>query len=480
MDFSGSQAVRYNRQRAQQLSSSFRDPSGFLFTRDGALYRQINLSYRDDYDHLLASGLYDELTDQSKLVAHQEVDISLALERDAYRVIKPNLIPFVSYPYEWSFSQLKDAALLTLRVAERAVSFGMILKDATAYNVQFINAKPIMIDTLSFGKYEEGTPWVAYRQFCQHFLAPLALMSLCDVSLAKLFETSIDGVSLPLAAKLLPWRSKFRFQLYLHIHLHAKSQVKYASSTLKRSIGARKISKNSLLGLFDGLRSAINGLDWQPHGTEWGNYYEATNYSSTSMQAKKALVENYVSRKSPATVWDLGANTGVFSRIAAARGASVVSFDIDPAAVEKNYRALREQNVANILPLVSDLTNPSPAIGWASSERSSLIERGPADMLLALALVHHLAISNNIPLESIAKLFARLSKHLVIEFVPKSDSQVIRLLASRPDIFSEYSKENFERIFEEFFVIEDSRLVSGSERTIYLMSVRNSGFSSPD
>ena len=176
------------------LSSSFRDPSGFLFVEDGSLYRQVNQVYRENYDHLIESGLYDALVSKGLLIPHKEASSDLARTDDAYKVLKPQPVPFISYPYEWCFSQLKDAALLTLQVQKTAIDFGATLKDASAYNVQFVGPKPVLIDTLSFEKYTEGQAWVPYRQFCQHFLAPLALMSCTDVRLSQLSRTYIDGV----------------------------------------------------------------------------------------------------------------------------------------------------------------------------------------------------------------------------------------------------------------------------------------------
>lgn len=448
-------------------ASSFRDPSGFLFRQNGQLYRQVNLTYREAYDHFISSGLYSALTDTGLLIPHEEDDLQAPIPALAYRIIKPDLLPFISYPYEWCFSQLKDAALTTLRIQKMALEHGMSLKDSSAYNIQFKDGRPVLIDTLSFERYREGQPWVAYRQFCQHFLAPLALMCYKDVRLNQLLRIYLDGVPLDLASALLPFRTRLTFSLLAHIHLHASSQKRFASRSV--DISAHKMSRTVMLGIINSLESAVKKLKWQPAGTEWAEYYEDTNYTAAAFQHKKQLVSEYLERIKPVSVWDLGGNVGIFSRLTSDRGIPTVSFDIDPAAVEKSYLECRSKGETCILPLVVDLTNPSPGIGWENKERMSLMERGPADTALALALIHHLAISNNLPLGHIARFLANICRSLIIEFIPKTDSQVQRLLATREDIFPDYTQQLFEAEFSRYFSIEDSAGISESQRTLYLM-----------
>ncbi len=456
--------------KAEQLPASFRDPSGFLFTRNGILYRQINRAYSKDYARLIDSGLYEKLVKVGLLIPHVEVDASTALSAVAFKIIQPERVPFISYPYEWSFSQLKDAALATLSIQKRALKLDMSLKDASVYNIQFVRGRAMLIDTLSFEIYKEGEPWVAYRQFCQHFLAPLALMSYRDVRLIQLLRVYIDGVPLDLASELLPVKTKFNFGLLTHMHIHAGAQKRYSDKAVTPRKGG--MSKQALTGLIESLEATVKKLTWKPAGTEWGDYYENTNYTDSAFEHKKQLIKEWSAEKKPALVWDLGGNTGVFSREAAASGAYVVSFDIDPAAVEQNYRVVKAHKEQNILPLILDLTNPSPALGWDNAERDSFGARGPVDMALALAVIHHLAISNNVPLPQLADFFAVHCKWMVIEFVPKSDTQVQKLLASRKDIFPNYTREGFEEAFSARFAICKSEPVRDSERTLYLMQTK--------
>lgn len=452
----------------KKIPGSFRDSSGFLFVKDGTIYRQVNTIYKSNYDYLINSGLYKSLVDSELLIPHKEVDVDYPRSENAYKIIKPEFIQFVSYPYEWCFSQLKDAALTTLKIQKKSLEYGMSLKDSSAYNIQFRKGKPILIDTLSFERYHKEQPWVAYRQFCQHFIAPLALMKYRDVRLNQLFKVYIDGVPLDLASSLLPFRARFKFFLFSHIHLHAKSQKHFADRSV--NMRNRRVGRLPFLALIDNLESGTRGLKWRPKDTEWKNYYTFTNYSLESLDYKKQLVAEFLDEIKPDVVWDFGANTGLFSRIASNKRIQTISFDNDPAAVEQNYLESVQKYETNILPLFLDLTNPSASIGWENKERMSLLERGPADTVFALALIHHLAISNNLPFSKIADFFRKICNSLIIEFIPKNDSQVQKLLSTREDIFFDYTQKNFETMFRKYFTIQKSVRIKDSERTLYLMT----------
>lgn len=449
-------------------AASFRDPSGFIFRHNGTVYRQINPIYRDCYKQLMSSGLYNELVDKQLLLPHQES--KMAGTEGAYKVIRPQQLEVLSYPYEWSFSMLQDAALATLEVQKIALDHGMSLKDASAYNIQWVDGKPTFIDTLSFEAYAE-VPWVAYRQFCQHFLAPLAVMAMNDIRLQRLLRDWIDGLPLDLATSLLPGRARLNLGLFMHVYAHAGSQKKHAKSMGREQNKPAHMPRRSLDGLLESLRSTVAGLKWKIPQTEWADYYAANNnYQSQAMKAKHKLVLDMGMTVKPTVVWDLGGNTGEFSRLFSSKGIATVCWDIDPVAVEMNYQQAKKDEEKKIWPLMQDFTNPSPAIGWNGQERQSLFERGPADLVLALALVHHMAIANNVPLAMVADFMRRLAKKaLVIEFIPKEDSQVQKLLASREDIFSDYTKDGFEAAFSKFFKIKDSKHIAGSKRWLYLM-----------
>jgi hypothetical protein len=447
--------------------SSFRDPSGVVLRENGVVLRQVNKCYQPQYDALMEK-LYAPLTGAGLLLEHAEQDAP-ARDASAYRLIRPVQIPYISYPYEWCFGQLKDAALTTLRIHRAALDQDMILKDASAYNIQFLRGRPVLIDTLSFDFYHPGSPWPAYGQFCRHFFAPLMLMAHRDLRLSQLLRVYIDGIPLDLASALLG--RKGGFSARQHIHWHARATRRHAQDG-KGQVRKVSISKFSHTALIDSLIRAVEGLSLKGVVTEWGDYYRHTNYSDAAAQAKEGLVARYLDEVKPRTAWDLGANDGRYSRLALkAGGESVVAFDVDPIAVERSYHAVYAAREP-MLPLVLDLTNPSPPMGFANRERTGILDRQTPDCVLMLAVVHHLVISNNLPLGVLAEWLASFAAHLIIEFVPKEDSQVRTLLATRDDIFPDYTQDGFERAFGERFDLLRSEPVEGSARRLYLMRAK--------
>lgn len=456
-----------------RLPGSFRDPAGFIFQRDGTFFRQVNRSYEPIFATLMTSGLYAKLAELGLLIPHEDADLGIAPEPDAFTVIQPAQLGFVSYPFEWSFSQFKASALATLQVQRHALAHGLSLKDASAYNIQLHDGRPTLIDTLSFEPYEPGLPWVGYRQFCQHFLAPLALMAYRDVRLGTLLQSHLDGLPLDLAVRLLPWRTRLRPGLLMHLHLHSRAQAQHANSEQTRASLKGRMSQRRLEALLESLESTVRRLTWNPGDTPWASYGDQSSYSDAGQSDKQRLVAEYFAQVDAESVWDLGGNVGIFSRIAATNGASVVSIDSDPGAIDLNYRRMVDDGDRNLFPIVADLTSPSPALGWENREVRSLTERGPAGMVMALALIHHLAISNNTRFQRLAPFFASLGRDLLMEFVPPDDPMVVRLLAMRNHTFPWYTQEAFEAAFKQFFRIQRSDPIADSQRRLYLMTARS-------
>ena len=454
--------------------ASFRDPSGFVFRRDGVLYRQVQASAADDWAAFNSTGLYERLAADRLVVDHVVEAPELAALPDSVVVIRPRMIDVISYPYEWSFSQLKEAALLTLELQSRALDVGMRLKDASAYNIQLDAGRPILIDSLSFEVAAATAPWPAYRQFCEHFLAPLALIAHRDARCGLMLREFIDGIPLDLAARMLPGRTRFNVGLSAHIHLHAGAQRRAANEpppaagALKKE---RRISATGQRALLDSLRRTVEGLRWKP-SSHWSEYASTTSYSDAATASKGELVREMLVAVGGRLAWDLGANTGVYSAIAADAGYRVVAWDQDAASVEAHWRRVRGTGAPAILPLILDLANPSPAIGWGLEERASFLGRGEPDLILALALVHHLAIGNNVPLPGVARLFARMAPRAIVEFVPKEDPMTRRLLAARRDIFEHYSIDGFREAFGASFNILREAPVADSPRTLFLLERR--------
>ena len=452
---------------------SFRDPSGFVFRRDGAVLRQINRSFGERWDALRDSGLTTALQRQGLLIDHEEADPGLALApATAHAVIRPEPLAFVSYPYEWSFSLLKDAALVTLEAQVVAAAAGFELRDATAYNVQLHRGRPILIDTLSFDRARPDAPWNAYRQFCEHFVAPLALMSHQDVRCGLLLRDFLDGIPVDLASALLPARTKLDFGLSVHVHAHARAQRRTSEAGQARTGSAARTGSLRRAALLDSLRRTVEKLTWKPAGTAWAAYEESTSYSEAASLSKERLVSQLLEAAGGATVWDLGANVGRFSAIAASLGRSVVAWDGDPGATELHYQSVRASSQASVIPLLADLANPSPGLGWANAERQSLVERSNADVVVALALVHHLVIGRNIRLAMVADMLARLGRELIIEFIPDSDPMAQQLLETRDDVRPTLTIDGFRAVFEKRFEVVDDLPIEDSSRRLLRMRRR--------
>lgn len=420
------------------------------------------------------AGILDRLQAAGQLIAHTPASIELAADSSrAHAVIRPAEVPMVSYPYEWSFGMLRDAALLTLDVQAELAADGFNLRDASAFNVLFDRGRPILIDTLSVAPAEPGAPWRAYRQFCEHFLAPLALMAHRDIRLGQLLRAYLEGVPLDLAAELLPARTRFSAGLGPHLHLHARAQRRHERRAEAAAAQARRATVGRLgaEALIDSLRRTVVGLDWQPEGTEWADY-ERGDPTDEAALAKDAVVRAMLQAAGGTVVWDLGANAGRHSRIAAELGRRVVAWDVDPAAVERHYRALVSRGETRILALLVDLANPTPAVGWGLEERRSLLDRCDADVVLGLALIHHLAIGRNVPLPRVAELFATLAPNAIVEWVGRDDPMVGRLLATREDVFDTYTLEGFRSAFGEWFALVDERQIPGTARRIVRMARR--------
>ncbi|MDR2481684.1 MAG: hypothetical protein LBD07_05275 [Spirochaetaceae bacterium] len=450
--------------------SSFRDPSSVVFEQDGVVYRRIYPVYVPHYEHFMRSGLYHALLDDGLIASHEQIEERPLACGGKEILLCPKQIPFISYPYEWCFEQYRDAALVTLNAQRKALQFGMTLKDASAYNVQFYNGRAVLIDTPSFETYSEG-PWAAYGQFCRHFFAPLFLMAHLDVRAGKMMQSYIDGIPLDLADTLL--RGKGGFSAWQHIRLHAGAVRRFGGAgTGTNHVKKITLKKEVLAAIIDSLIRSIRKLKQKDVRTEWGDYYSDTNYNDTSAQQKEMLTGAFLDAAGPIkTAWDFGANDGRYSRLALERGAYSVAFDIDPVAVCRNYLTAKEKG-ESLLPLLLDLTAPSPAIGFANRERKTIAQRRKPDITLMLALIHHLAIANNLSFAMIAEWLASFTPYLIIEFVPKEDSQVRRLLKTRTDIFPDYTQTCFERAFGEYFEVMEKQRIEKSERIMYLFRAK--------
>ena len=442
--------------------ASYKDPSGFVFQSSGKIYRQINKVYAAHYEHLMKSGLWDLLQKKKLLLHHEEIKEDLLHSEDWYLTIRPAQIPVWSYPYEWCFEQLKDAALLTLEIVRLSIEKGMILKDATPFNIQFYDDRPVLIDTLSFEKYDETMPWIAYRQFCESFLYPLWLSHYHKRNFQHLLSVYPDGIPADITAKLLPAKSLLNTSVWLHVNLPDKMSKK--AGTGKSS---HHFSKKKLLNIISHLQNIIRSLD-NSDKTTWRDYYKESTDPGYVDQKEKIVLE-MLKQISGNKLLDLGANDGYFSLLAVKNNFSVIAVDNDEQCINDLYKKIKQQTISGILPLCLDIANPSAASGFANKERSSFSERAKINTVLALALVHHLQIGKNIPMGFIAEYLGSLAPQLIIEFVPKEDEKVQLLLQNKKDIYPGYTKEEFEKVFGQYFIFVSVKNVPGTLRSIYLM-----------
>jgi ribosomal protein L11 methylase PrmA len=449
--------------------ASFRDPSGYMFYDGAVLRRAVNPIYFPQYQKLKESGFFSTLIDKDLLISHVETSVS-----EEKIVLTPEKILFITNPYEWSFEQYKHAALHTLKLQKYALSKGFILKDASAYNVTFHKGKPIFIDTLSFDFYEENTPWRAYKQFITHFFGPLILAKYHGTEIFKMMQTHIDGIPVKLIASMLPRKTRLSSTLFTNIHLLAKMESKH-NDDYKAETRVAKLSKKAQNNILDSLFNYIKNLQLN-EATEWGNYYAKTNYEAAAFEAKKALIRQWTINLNPQKLIDIGGNDGTFARTVLNRVPHVIVTDIDSNSVDHNYRQLQKNKETNMLPFVCDVLQPAPGIGFNNTERASLIERlkeYAPDVTMALALIHHITLSGNVPFEKSAEFFAAFSKHLIIEFPTREDSWVESLLVRKREFihhFDFYNEANFEAGFKRYFSLDKKEVVAGTKRILYLFS----------
>ena len=448
---------------------SFRDRSGRVFIKDGRVFRSVMASAHEEIQFVLDSGLFGALTDTNRLVALEPVETSVLADEEpgAAAVFEHPRLDHVSYPYEWSFSLLKAAALLQLDVHLEALRHQVTLSDATAYNIQFRGPEPVFIDHLSFRRYREGEYWAGHRQFTAEFLAPLLLRALLGVPHNAWFRGSMDGIAVEDLNRLLPLSAKLSWNVLTHVCLQARLQRGADQADAARAMAQRKLPRVALERMLTGLQHWIERLQPADTGkTTWQNYVGEHSYDDEELATKRAFVDRFVRASGAGVVWDIGCNTGDYSAVALAAGArTAIGFDADHGALELAYARARSER-ANLLPLWLDAANPSPDQGWGQVERQGLGRRASGDCLLALAVVHHLAIARNVPLEAVIDWLVSLAPAGVIEFVPREDPMVQRLLRLREDIFDDYHLERFRAAVRSRAALRAEEVVSKSGRTL--------------
>ena len=449
---------------------SFRDPSGTVLVLADRVFRTVMPFAATDYEATRRTGILEELAAAGLVVAERAVgkEVLGAAGEDASYVLEHPKLPFISYPYEWCFHALKDAALLHLDVHLRCLERGVTLSDASAFNIQFCGARPLFIDTLSFRPYRDGEVWIAHRQFCDQFLNPLLLRALLGIPHNAWYRGSMDGIPVEHLANALPLRAKLSWNVFKHVVLHALFEKMPAGSRAAGPLREVRLPLPAFRAMLTGLRDWIGRLEpGRGEKTVWRDYAEANSYSSDEARNKARFIRAFAAASRPAVLWDLGCNTGEYSKAALESGARLaIGFDFDAGALERAYLRAKAEGL-HLLPLHLDATNPSPSQGWAQHERKGMRERAPADAVLALAFVHHLAVAKNVPLDYVVDWLVGLARTGVVEFVQKDDPMVRELLRLRKDIFYDYSEESFARALAARARIVKVEQVSSAGRKLY-------------
>ncbi len=458
---------------------SFRDRTARVFYHDGKILRGLNETALKEWQALSATGFYRRFCETGAIVPTQQRDISsVPFDQSSQPwagVLEHERLPFVSYPYEWSFEMLRDAALLQLDLVLAGLDEGIGLKDASAYNVQWKGATPVFVDLASFYVRADGEPWVGYRQFCQMFLYPLLLQAYRDVPFQPWMRGSIDGMDAEVCLNLLSARDYLRGGVLAHVYLQAKAQKAYNSTTrdVRADLNKAGFDKRIIKANAERLRALVASLEWKPRQSTWSDYLKCGHYEASDAAQKRDFVRGVASARRWNLAWDIGCNVGVFSRIVAEHARSVVAMDADYLAIDKLYRALKSERVANILPLIVNVTDPSPNLGWRNLERKRISERGQPELVLALALIHHVVIGGNIPMAEFVQWLRDLGGDLVIEFVTRQDPMVATLLRNKEDHYSDYTEQVFEReLAARFRIVKREPLGSGTRILYYAQPER--------
>ena len=451
--------------------ASFRDPSGFVFEEDGEIRRAVTRAGIGNLKATRATGLIDRLIKDGRLLPEEEIGTELAGHPEVCLVLRHPRLPFVSYPYEWSFSALQAAALLHLDIQIEALEAGVVLSDASAYNVQFLGSRPVFIDHLSFRLYRDRELWAAHHQFCEQFLNPLLLQSLMGIDFQSWYRGRAEGIPGEQVRRMLKVHHLLDWRVVGHVVLPAHMQRRMQNRAANAQPPAGKLSRRAFFELLRSLRKWISQMRVSGlKSTTWSDY--DTVVPPAESDAIASFVEVFVRATTPHMLWDIGCNAGRYGQVALSAGARcVVGLDNDPGVIDQAFARARHHDL-DLLPLLNDIADPSPSQGWRAAEHSGLLDRGRPSALLAIAVMHHVVAGRNAPLDQMVTLLTDLASDGVVGFVPKTDARARSLFAGRDEVFREYTVRNFLALLGARARIVQQQVIPDTDRMLVWFSRR--------
>lgn len=457
---------------------SFRDRTARVFYLNGAVYRGLNERAWEEWQAISHTPFFQSALADGRVIGTEALDLASVARPepslDWKGILRHQAIPFISYPYEWCFGMLKDAALLQLELLTTALGEEITLKDASPYNLQWLGSRPVFIDVASFVRYHAGEPWIGYRQFCRMFLYPLLLQAYKQAPFQPWLRGRLDGIDAEECLALMSLRDLLRSGVFTHVLLQSRFQGYYRARQrdTKRELKTAGFHRTIIAANVSRLHKLVHGLHWTPGASAWSEYESLHSYERDDAVAKEQFVEQVLQTRHRSLIWDLGCNTGRFSRMAEKYADYVVAVDADHASIERLYCSLRASGSTKVLPLVLDVTDPSPNLGWRGRERRAMLDRGRPDLVLSLALVHHLVITSNIPLEDVVQWFHDFGGEVVVEFPTRDDEMVQRLLRNKDQAYEDYRTEHFDRCLMEYFELHQRLVLPSGRRIMYYLRPR--------
>jgi len=444
---------------------SFRDPASHVVFEGDRVLRLLDQRGLDGWNALSNTKFFERATGDGRLIESKLVD---SPDGGSAAALEHPKVPFISYPYEWTFSMLKDAALLQLDLLAEALADGITIKDATPFNIQFVDGRPVFIDIGSFEEYAAGEPWIGYRQFTRQFLFPLMLRAEAGVPFQPWLRGNPEGPTAGDVRRLLGFWQRLKPANLMHVSLQARMEERMSGAAVRNELKTAGFSADLILANVKKLRKLVDGFTWSGSGEGWIEYQSCTHVGR-DRESKGAFLRQALDTHRPGRVLDMGANDGHFSKLAAESGAVAIAVDGDEPVLDALYRQGSRVSI-----VLTDLTNPSPSQGWAGEERPGLIARAQPDLVVAYGLIHHLIYTASIPPPAVIEWLAGLGCPVVVEFVAAEDEMVAKLTANKmeAELHPGRTQSDFETLVAPHFETLATESLGNGTRALYSLQPR--------